>query len=60
MTQAEKNLNIYHLENFYCSRMDYLIDLQEFDNAHAIFEEFVVDNDEPSEYFFLKYHEDIS
>ncbi len=59
MTQAERNWNIYQIEEFYCNRMEYLIDLEEFDNAHCIFEEFVVDGEEPEEYVFIPYHEDI-
>lgn len=59
MTQAEKNWNIYQIEEFYCNRMEYLVDREEFDNAHSIFEEFVVDSQEPEEYVFIPYHENI-
>ena len=40
------------IEEFYMDRMSYLVDQEQFDDSHAIFEEFVVD-EEPSEWIFL-------
>ncbi len=57
MTQDEKNLTIYQIEEFYCNRMEYLVNQEEFDDAHSIFEEFVVDGVEPGKYVFIPYHE---
>lgn len=59
MNQEEKNLSIYNIEEFYCNRMEYLVDKERFDDSHAIFEEFVVDGEEPEEYIFITYHENI-
>jgi hypothetical protein len=39
--------------------MEYLVDEERFDDSHAIFEEFVVDGEEPEEYVFMPYHEEI-
>lgn len=60
MNQTERNWNIYQIEEFYCNRMEYLFDQEQFDDAHSIFEEFVIDGEEPEEYIFMPYHEDIS
>lgn len=59
MTQAERNWSIYQIEEFYCKRMEYLVDKEQFDDSHAIFEEFVVDGEEPEEYVFMPYHEEL-
>jgi pentatricopeptide repeat protein len=59
MTQTEKDLTIYEIEEFYCNRMEYLVNLEEFDDAHSIFEEFIVDGEEPEKYVFIPYHEHI-
>jgi hypothetical protein len=59
MTQAERNWNIYQIEEFYCNRMEYLVDEERFDDSNAIFEEFVVDGEEPEDYIFMPFHEDI-
>jgi hypothetical protein len=59
MTQAERNWSIYQIEEFYCNRMEYLVDEERFDDSHSIFEEFVVDGKEPEEYVFIPYHEEI-
>jgi hypothetical protein len=59
MTEEERrNWNIYHIEEFYCNRMEHLVDQEQFDDAHSIFEEFVVDGKEPEEYIFMYYHEE--
>lgn len=45
---------IEQLESFYCNRLTELIDCEEFENAHAIYEEFVIDQVEPEHYFFFE------
>jgi hypothetical protein len=59
MTQSERNWNIYQIEEFYCNRMEYLVDQEQFDDAHAIFEEFIINGEDPEEYVFMPYHEEI-
>jgi hypothetical protein len=38
--------------------MEYLVDLERFEDSHSIFEEFVLDGNEPEEYFFVSYYKD--
>jgi hypothetical protein len=59
MNQTERNWNIYQIEEFYCNRMEYLVDCERFDDSHSIFEEFVIDGEEPEEYMFIPYHEEL-
>jgi hypothetical protein len=59
MTLSEKNWNIYQIEEFYCNRMKYLVDNEKFDDSNAIFEEFVVDSQEPEDYFFMPYYKNL-
>jgi hypothetical protein len=60
MTEEDRKWNIYHIEEFYCNRMEYLVDLERFEDSHSIFEEFVVGGNEPEEYLFMTYHENLS
>jgi pentatricopeptide repeat protein len=62
MDLSPKEWNIYHIEEFYCSRMKFLVENEHFEDAHSIFEEFVVDGEEPDpdNYIFMPFHEDIS
>ena len=46
------------IENYYCQRLTDLVDMKMFDDAHAIYEEFAVDVDNPVEWFFLADVED--
>jgi hypothetical protein len=46
---------IEELEGFYMTRMTELVDSEHFADARAIFEEFVVNEEEPTEYIFLEY-----
>jgi hypothetical protein len=39
--------------------MEYLVDVERFDDSNSIFEEFVVEGEEPEEYVFMPYHEEI-
>ena len=46
------------IENYYCQRLTELVDLKMYDEAHAIFEEFSLGDDEPYQWFFIKILED--
>ena len=46
------------IENYYCQRLTDLVDMKMFDDAHAIYEEFAVDVDNPVEWLFLADVED--
>lgn len=52
MKTDQREYNIFVLEEYYCNRMTELVENEQFDDSHAIFEEFVVD-EEPSEWIFL-------
>ena len=49
---------ITQVENYYCQRLTELVDLKMHDEAHAIFEEFSLDDDESYQWFFIKILED--
>ena len=49
----KKEETITQIENFYCQRLTELVDLKMFDEAHAVYEEFAVDVDNPVEWLFL-------
>lgn len=51
----EREWCIHHIEEFYCSRMEELFDNEQYDDAHSIFEEFVVNGEEPEDYVFLEF-----
>jgi len=44
---------IEQMEEFYCERMTHLIDEEQYDDAHAIYEEFVVNDEEPEEFLYI-------
>ena len=44
---------ITQIENYYCQRLTELVDMKMFDDAHAIYEEFAVDVDNPVDWLFL-------
>ena len=46
---------IEHCESFYCDRLTELVDEKKIDDASAIFEEFVVEGEEPDDWFFIKF-----
>ena len=46
------------IENYYCQRLTELVDLKMYDEAHAIFEEFSLGDDESYQWFFIKILED--
>ena len=49
----KKEETITQIENFYCQRLTELVDLKMFDEAHAVYEEFAVDVDNPVDWLFL-------
>ena len=49
---------ITQVENFYCQRLTDLVDLKLYDEAHAIFDEFSLGDDESYQWFFIRLLED--
>ena len=49
---------ITQIENYYCQRLTELVDMKMFDEAHAIFEEFSLGDDESYQWFFIKFEDD--
>ena len=54
----DKEECITQIENHYCQRLTELVDLKMYDEAHAIFEEFSLGDDESYQWFFIKILED--
>ena len=54
----DKEECITQIENHYCQRLTELVDMKMFDEAHAIFEEFSLGDDESYQWFFIKILED--
>ena len=46
------------IENYSCQRLTELVDLKMYDEAHAIFEEFSLGDDESYQWFFIRLLED--
>ena len=46
------------IENYYCQRLTELVDLKMYDEAHSIFEEFSLGDDESYQWFFIRLLED--
>ena len=49
---------ITQVENYYCQRLTELVDLKKHDDAHAIFEEFSLGDDESYQWLFLQFEDD--
>ena len=49
---------VTQIENYYCQRLTELVDLKMYDEAHAIFEEFSLGDDESYQWFFIKFEDD--
>ena len=49
---------ITQVENYYCQRLTELVDLKMYDEAHAIFEEFSLGDDESYQWFFIQFEDD--
>ena len=51
---------ITQIENYYCQRLTELVDLKKHDDAHSIFEEFSLGDDESYQWLFLQFEDDDS
>ncbi len=49
---------VTNIENYYCQRLTELVDMKMFAEAHSVFEEFSLGDDESYEWCFLKILED--
>ena len=54
----DKEECITQVENYYCQRLTELVDLKMFDEAHSIFEEFSLGDDESYQWFFIQFEDD--
>lgn len=45
---------IEYMESFYADRMMALVSADLFEDAHAVYSEFVIDHQEPEGYIYLK------
>lgn len=59
MNDGCRKYTIGVIEEFYCNQMTELVENEQFDDAHSIFEEFVVESEEPDEWMFIPYLEDV-
>ena len=51
---------ITQVENYYCQRLTELVDLKMYDEAHSIFEEFSLGDNESYQWFFIQFEDDDS
>ena len=49
---------ITQIENYYCQRLTELVDLKMYDEAHSIFEEFSLGDNESYQWFFIQFEDD--
>ena len=49
---------ITQVENYYCQRLTELVDLKMYDEAHAIFEEFSLGDDDSYQWLFIHFEDD--
>ena len=56
----DKEECITQIDNYYCQRLTELVDSKMYDEAHAIFEEFSLGDDESYQCFFIKFEDDCS
>ena len=54
----DKEECINQIDNYYCQRLTELVDLKMYDEAHSIFEEFSLGDEESFQWCFLKILED--
>lgn len=59
MNHNDREYNVYLIEEFYCRRMEELVEEERFDDSNSIFEEFVIAGEEPDEWVFLSYLTDV-
>ena len=53
MSPEDRFYSIGVVQDYFITRMDELVENDRFDDSHSIFEEFVVDMQEPDEWIFL-------
>ena len=51
---------INQIDNYYCQRLTELVDLKMYDEAHSIFEEFSLGDNESYQWFFIQFEDDDS
>lgn len=51
----DRQYSIFLMEQFYCERMEELVENERFDDSNSIFEEFVIQEQEPEEWVFVEY-----
>ena len=51
---------ITQVKNYYCQRLTELVDLKMYDEAHSIFEEFSLGDNESYQWFFIQFEDDDS
>ena len=49
---------VTQIENYYCQRLTELVDLKMYDEAHAIFEEFSLGDDDSYQWLFIQFEDD--
>ena len=54
----DKEECINQIDNYYCQRLTELVDLKMFDEAHSIFEEFSLGDNESYQWFFIQFEDD--
>ena len=50
----DRTLTIFILEEYYCTRMDELVNEERFDDSNAVFQEFVVDCENGHDWIFFE------
>jgi hypothetical protein len=56
---TDKDYTIYLIEENYCNRLEVLVEKEFFDDAHSLFEEFVINSEEPEEWLFIPYFKNV-
>ena len=51
---------VTQVENYYCQRLTELVDLKMYNEAHSIFEEFSLGDDESYQWLFIQFEDDDS
>lgn len=54
MREEQMQHSIDLIEQNYVERLTELVEQEEYGDAHSLFEEFVIDGDEPDKYLFVK------
>lgn len=59
MKLTEREISIFEIEENYCNRLEFLVENEQFDDAHSLFEEFVVDSENPDYWMFIPYFKNV-